>query len=154
MRLEAKAVSRKSGHRPIDGHGHRDPPVAPQHRYARSPCGSFGRRRRLVSLGLGDQETDGPAASTDGMGARLAAVRVEQGISKAAPARIVDLSPGTVGDIERGAQTGVDVPESVAAPLTVSPAWLAYNQSPQQLVKKRREASHNDSLLGTFHDRR
>ena len=93
-----------------------------------------------LGYGLGDPDTAGLAATCDGMGARLAAVRVEQGITKAALARLVGLSPGTVADIENGAQTGIDVLEALAKALNVSPAWLAFNLGPQMLPKRRRAA--------------
>lgn len=91
-----------------------------------------------LGYGLGEQNTDGKAATTDGMGARLASVRIECGLTKAALARLVDLSPSTVADIEKDAQTGVDVLESLAKALNVSPAWLAFCEGPREILVKRR----------------
>ena len=93
-----------------------------------------------LGYGLGEQYADEPTAtaSADGMGERLAALRTERGLTKAALARQVGLSPSTVADIEKGAQTGVDVLESLAKALDVSPAWLAFGEGPREIPKKRR----------------
>jgi transcriptional regulator with XRE-family HTH domain len=91
-----------------------------------------------LAYGLGDMMTGGPPATCDGMGARLAAVRMERGLTKAALARLVEVAPGTVADIEKGAQTGIELLEALAKALDVSPAWLAFNQSPRELPKRRR----------------
>ena len=91
-----------------------------------------------LGYGLGEQHTDVSAASTDGMGARLASVRIECGLTKAALARLVNLSPSSFAKIENGGQTGVDVLESLAKALGVSPAWLAFAEGPREIPKKRR----------------
>jgi transcriptional regulator with XRE-family HTH domain len=91
-----------------------------------------------LGYGIGEQQTDGSAATTDGMGARIAAVRIERGLTKAALARLVDLSPSSFAKIENGGQTGVDVLEALAKALGVSPAWLAFGEGPRDLPKKRR----------------
>ncbi len=44
----------------------------------------------------------------------------------------------TIANIEKGAQTGVDVLESLAKALGVSPAWLAFGEGPREIPKKRR----------------
>jgi len=75
------------------------------------------------------------------MGSRLAAIRTERGETKAALARAVGLSPSTVADIESGAQTGVDVLESLAKVLGVSPAWLAFGEGAMVLPPRRRAAA-------------
>lgn len=93
-----------------------------------------------LAYGLGDKHTDDPPATTDGMGTRLAASRVEQGTTKAALARLVSLSPSALANIENGGQTGVDTVEALAKALNVSPAWLAFNLGPQMLPKRRRAA--------------
>lgn len=90
-----------------------------------------------LAYGLGDMMADGTAATTDGMGARLQAVRVEQGRTKAALARSGDLAPSAYAKIENGGQTGVEVLEALAEALNVSPAWLAFNQGPQVLPSRR-----------------
>ncbi len=91
-----------------------------------------------LGYGLGEQNTDGKAATTDGMGARLASVRIERGLTKVALARLLDLSATAIANIEKGAQTGVDVLESLAKALGVSPAWLAFGEGPREIPKKRR----------------
>lgn len=91
-----------------------------------------------LGYGIGEQQTDGSAATTDGMGARIAAVRIERGLTKAALSRLVDLSPSSFAKIENGGQTGVDVLEALAKALGVSPAWLAFGEGPRELPKKGR----------------
>ena len=91
-----------------------------------------------LGYGLGEQFTDGKAATTDGMGARLASVRIERGLTKVALARLLDLSATAIANIEKGAQTGVDVLESLAKALNVSPAWLAFCEGPREILVKRR----------------
>lgn len=91
-----------------------------------------------LAYGLGDMHTDGAAATTDGMGSRLQAMRVERGLTKAAVARLVELSPNAVADIEKGGQTGVEVIEALAQALGVSPGWLAFGVGPQVLPSRRR----------------
>ncbi len=91
-----------------------------------------------LGYGLGEQHTDGPVSTTDGMGARLALVRIERGLTKAALARLADLSPSSFAKIENGGQTGVDVLESLAKALGVSPAWLAFGEGLREIPKKRR----------------
>ena len=97
-----------------------------------------------LAYGLGDMMADGPAATTDGMGARLQAVRVERGHTKAALARLVDLSPSAFAKIENGGQTGVDTIEALAKALDVSPAWLAFAEGPQRLPKRRRAGGSHE----------
>ena len=91
-----------------------------------------------LGYGLGEQNTDGRAATTDGMGARLASVRIERGLTKVALARQLDLSATAIANIEKGAQTGVDVLESLAKALGVSPAWLAFGEGPREIPKRSR----------------
>jgi transcriptional regulator with XRE-family HTH domain len=91
-----------------------------------------------LAFGLGDMTTDGPIATTDGMGSRLRDVREERALTKAALARLVGLSPSTVADIENGAQTGVEVVALLALTLRINPAWLAFNDGPQVLPARRR----------------
>jgi transcriptional regulator with XRE-family HTH domain len=97
-----------------------------------------------LGFGLGEKETDGPAATTDGMGVRLSTVRVEQGLTKAALSRLANLSPSSYAKIENGGQTGVDVLEALAKALKISPAWLAFGFGPQVLPSRRgsRSAAH------------
>ena len=44
-------------------------------------------------------------------------------------------------DLEKGAQTGVDVVAVLAQALRISPAWLAFNEGPQVLPSRRRGRS-------------
>ena len=111
---------------------------------------ALGVHAGWLGYGLGEQSADERTATADGMGERLAALRTELGLTKAALARLVGLSPSTVADIEKGAQTGVDVLESLAKALGVSPAWLAFGEGPREIPKKRRvrtvrvQAAHAD----------
>ena len=97
-----------------------------------------------LGYGLGEQTTDAPVATTAGMGARLASVRIERGLTKVALARLLDLSATAIANIEKGAQTGVDVLESLAKALGVSPAWLAFGEGPREIPKKRRVRTVRD----------
>lgn len=114
--------------------GERLPTIGTIARLASGLCVSAG----WLAYGLGDMMTNDPPATTDGMGARLQAVRTERGFTKAALARAGDLTPAAVANIEKGAQTGVDVLEALAKALDVSPAWLAYNQGPREFPRRRR----------------
>jgi len=92
-----------------------------------------------LAYGVGDVRIAGPVATTTtGMGARLQEVRTQRGLSKAALARLVDLSPTALANIEDGAQSGVDVVETLARVLDISPAWLAFGQQPEVLAEPRR----------------
>lgn len=91
-----------------------------------------------LAYGLGEPTSDSTAANTDDMGARLTSVRVERGHTKAALARLVELSPSTVADIENGAQSGVEVVEALASALRVSPGWLAFGEGSKVLPPIRR----------------
>jgi len=90
-----------------------------------------------LGYGIGTPSSDGPAATCDDMGARLQTVRVEQGHTKASLARLINVTPGTVADIENGGQAKVKTIEALADVLGVSPAWLAFNQGPQVLPSRR-----------------
>lgn len=91
-----------------------------------------------LAYGLGDVQAATRAATTVGMGARLQAVRLHQGHTKAALARLVGLSPTALANIEKGAQSGVEVIEALAHTLGISPTWLAFNQEPQVVLSRRR----------------
>ena len=136
--LKRKTVGQRVGRDPqvtakVEA-GERCPTVATLARLAFALGVSAG----WLGYGIGEQQTDGSAATTDGMGARIAAVRIERGLTKAALARLVDLSPSSFAKIENGGQTGVDVLEALAKALGVSPAWLAFGEGPRELPKKRR----------------
>ena len=117
--------------------GQRIPTVATVARLA----SALGVAAGWLAYGLGEQVIRGAASTTDGMGARLSAIRTERGETKAALARAVGLSPSTVADIENGAQTGVDVLEARAKVLAVSPAWLAFGEGPMEQPSRRRRAT-------------
>ena len=91
-----------------------------------------------LAYGIGEPATAQRTASCDGMGARLQGARLQAGYSKAAVARLVDLSPSAYAKIENGGQSGVDVIESLANALGVSPGWLAFGVGPQVLTSPRR----------------
>lgn len=97
-----------------------------------------------LAYGLGDMGVNNSAATTDGMAERLQAVRTEQGLTKAALARSGDLAPSAYAKIEAGGQTGVEVIEALAKALSVSPAWLAFNQGPRELPKRHRTVTSHD----------
>lgn len=91
-----------------------------------------------LAFGIGDPDTSPTEATPDDMGIRLAFVRNERGLTKAALARSVNLSPSAFAKIENGGQTGVDVLAGLAKALGVSPAWLAYGEGAQTLPPRRR----------------
>lgn len=91
-----------------------------------------------LGFGLGEMVAEEAPATCEGMGARLQAVRIERGLSKAALARLVKLSPPALANIENGAQSGVEVIAALAKALGISPAWLAFDQGPQILPSRRR----------------
>lgn len=136
--LTRRALARKAGvSDPLIGYletGERLPTVATVARVAAGLSVSAA----WLAYGIGDMEHDGPAATSDGMGLRLQLVRIERGLTKAALARLVNLSPSAFAKIENGGQSGVEVIEALAKALRVSPAWLAFNQGPQVLPARRR----------------
>ena len=110
-----------------------------------SLAGALDVSASWLAYGIGDMHINGAPATCDGMGARLQQLRVEQGHTKAALARLVGLSPSTVADIENGAQTGVEVIEALAKALCISPAWLAFNQGSRELPVRRRSVTEAES---------
>ena len=72
------------------------------------------------------------------MGARLSARRTERKLSRAALARLCELSPRAIAKIESGGQSGIDSMESLATALGVSPGWLAFGVGPLVLESPRR----------------
>jgi len=91
-----------------------------------------------LAFGLGDIDSESPAATCKDMGARLQEVRVERGHTKASLGRDADLNPGTIGGIENGGQAGVETIEALAKTLNISPAWLAFATGPRVLPKRHR----------------
>lgn len=108
---------------------------------------TVGRVARLASalsvsaawlgFAIGDVLTQNPA-NCDGMGSRLQSVRIEREISKAALGRIAGLTAPSITQIENGGQSGVEVIESLAQALGVSPGWLAFGIGPQVPPVQRR----------------
>jgi transcriptional regulator with XRE-family HTH domain len=136
--LTRRALARKAGvSDPLIGYletRQRLPSVATVARLAAGLSVSAG----WLAYGIGETTTEGPAATTDGMGSRLQSLRIERGLTKAALARLVMLSPSAFAKIEKGGQSGIDVIEALAKALEVSPAWLAFNQGPLVLPRTRR----------------
>lgn len=90
-----------------------------------------------LAYGIGSPHPEETPATTEGMSARIKTARMEQGFTKAGLARLADLSATALANIEKGAQTGVDVLEALAMALEVSPAWLAFGVEPQLLPARR-----------------
>lgn len=91
-----------------------------------------------LGFGIGEMVSESQSATCRDMGVRLQVVRVERGYTKAALARMVNLSPTAVANIENGAQSGVEVVAALAKALRISPAWLAFKEGPQVLPSRRR----------------
>jgi transcriptional regulator with XRE-family HTH domain len=72
------------------------------------------------------------------MGARLQAIRVERGVTKAGLGRLAGITAPSITQIENGGQSGVEVIEALAQALGVSPGWLAFGVGPQVLPSRRR----------------
>lgn len=94
-----------------------------------------------LAFGLGEMHTDGPPVTCEGMGPRLAAVRIDRQHSKASLARLADLTAPSIAQIENGGQAGVDTIDRLAKSLRVSPAWLAYGAGDRELAPRRRSRS-------------
>jgi transcriptional regulator with XRE-family HTH domain len=91
-----------------------------------------------LAYGVGAADDPQPMQSAATMGERLASLRADHGLSRAALARACDLSARAIAKIEAGGQSGVDIIESLAKALGVSPAWLAYGAEPKVLPQIRR----------------
>ena len=91
-----------------------------------------------LAYGIGDAKCDEQSETSDGMGVRLSAMRTERQLSRAALARLCELSPRAIAKIESGGQSGIDVVESLAKALGVSPGWLAFGVGSQVLTPIRR----------------
>jgi len=91
-----------------------------------------------LAYGIGEAKCDEQSQSSDGMGARLSARRTERKLSRAALARLCELSPRAIAKIESGGQSGIDSMESLATALGVSPGWLAFGVGPLVLESPRR----------------
>jgi len=93
-----------------------------------------------LGFGLGEMGSALESVTTDGMGMRLRASRLQRGLTKAALARMVKLSPSAYAKIEDGGQTGVDVLESIAGALSISAPWLSFGIGPEQRPDGRRRS--------------
>lgn len=113
--------------------GQRIPTVATVSRLASALNVSAG----WLGFGIDDAQRDSASTNTDAMGSRLHAARTDSGLTKAALARIVELSPSAFAKIENGGQTGIDTIERLASALRVSPAWLAFGVGPKVLPTRR-----------------
>lgn len=91
-----------------------------------------------LGFGLGGMSVDVEPVTTEGMADRLRASRMGRGLTKAALARMINLSPSAYAKIEDGGQTGIDVLEAIALALAVSAPWLAFALGPEQLPDGRR----------------
>jgi len=91
-----------------------------------------------LAYGIGEPHSEASPVDCSSMGARLHAVRIERGHTKASLARLAVLNPGTIGGIERGGQAGIDTIERLAKELRISPAWLAYGAGERELAPRRR----------------
>lgn len=91
-----------------------------------------------LAYGIGEAEADELLQTTDGLAARLTAVRAERGLSRTALGRLCELSPRAITKIEAGGQSGVEVVEALASALGVSPGWLAFGIGPQVVATPRR----------------
>ena len=140
LHLAAKAGLARATGRTIET-GNRLPTVGT----IASLAGALDVSASWLAYGIGDMHINGAPATCAGMGARLQQLRVEQGHTKAALARLVGLSPSTVADIENGAQTGVEVIEALAKALCISPAWLAFNKGSRELSVRRRAVTEAES---------
>lgn len=102
---------------------------------------ALGLSASWLAYGLGEEGSEGIAATCEGMGNRLRAARTEQGHTRTQLARLAERTPGTISGIENGGQAGVDTVERLAKELHVSPAWLAYGVGDRELLPRRRDRS-------------
>ncbi len=72
------------------------------------------------------------------MSKRLRQTLHEKHMSRAELGRLTGISPRAIAKVESGGQSGIDVVESLAKALGVSPGWLAFGVGPQVLVTARR----------------
>ena len=91
-----------------------------------------------LAYGVGAADDQQPLQVGGTMGERLASLRADCTLSRAALGRTCGLSARAIAKIEAGGQSGVDVIESLAKALGVSPAWLAYGAEPRVLPQIRR----------------
>lgn len=99
---------------------------------------ALGMSAAWLAYGLGSQNSEGTAASCDGMAQRLQAARTDRGHTRTDLARLAERTPGTISGIEGGGQAGVDTIERLAKELRISPAWLAFGIGDRELPPRRR----------------
>ena len=99
---------------------------------------ALGVTASWLAYGIDEQISAGQAATTDGMGARLQAVRIEREVTKAELGRLAGLTAPSITQIEKGGQSGVEVIAALAQALGISPGWLAFGVGPQVLPARRR----------------
>ena len=105
---------------------------------------ALGVSTAWLAYGLGEEDSEGPAATTDGMGARLQAARTDCGQTRTELARLSGLTAPSVAQIENGGQAKVQTIEALAKALNVSPSWLAFAMGPRELPKRRRVAKSQE----------
>ena len=98
---------------------------------------ALGVSAAWLAYGLGEPISVDAEAGTDGLGARLQGIRVEQSFTKAELGRRSGLTAPSITQIENGGSSGLHIVEALAEALGVSPAWLAFNQGPQVLPSRR-----------------
>ena len=135
--LTRSALSKKVGRNSVVAgyieDGERLPTVGTVARLA----AGLGVTASWLAYGLGEMTNTEAAATCDEMGARLQAMREARSLSKAELGRLAGLTAPSISQIERGGQSGVAVVEALAKALSVSPAWLAFNQGPRELPTRR-----------------
>lgn len=107
---------------------------------------ALGLSPAFLAYGLDGECTRGEVLRADGIAERLQAARQARGLSMRALARLAGLTDTAV----RTTEAGVTVPtvatvEDFAKALDVSPGWLAFNQGPRELPKRRRAAPAADA---------
>jgi transcriptional regulator with XRE-family HTH domain len=99
---------------------------------------ALGVTASWLAYGLGDMMADRPAGNTDGLGARLQAVRVARSITKAELGRLAGITAPSITQIESGGSSGVHIVEALATALGLSPGWLAFGVGDRELPPSRR----------------
>ena len=91
-----------------------------------------------LAYGIGEASgSDQPPESSE-MSKRLRQTLHQKRMSRAELGRLTGISPRAIAKVESGGQSGIDVVESLAKALGVSPGWLAFGVGPQVPVTPRR----------------
>ena len=92
-----------------------------------------------LAFGLGEQvwSPGGAGLRCEGLAERAHAARLALGLSVRETDRRAGTGEGAFKLIERGAMPTPDTLELIAKALGFSPAWLAYGEGPQELVRRR-----------------